>query len=77
MVNIPNHTDRTPDYNQKNKIVQGNTTTTPTHSELLPKEYIREKPIYANENFINHLQGENTAPPTNKFRKLDGRFTAV
>ena len=76
-VDIPNHTDRTPDYNRKNKIVQGNTTTAPTHANLLPKEYVREKPIYADENFINYLQGENIAPPINKFKKLDGKFTAV
>ena len=68
--------DRTPNYNQKNEIIQGKTTTTPTHANLL-KEYIREKPIYTNENFINYLQGENIAPPINKFRKLDGKFTAV
>ena len=56
---------------------QGNTTTAPTHGNLLSKEYIREKPIYADENFINYLQGENTAPPINKFKKLDGKFTTV
>ena len=78
IVNILDHTDRTPDYNQKkNKIVQGNTTTAPTHANLLPKEYVREKPIYADENFINYLRGENIAPPINKFKKLDGKFTAV
>ena len=76
-VDIPNHTDKTPDYNWKNEIVQGNTTTAPTHANLLPKEYLREKPIYADENFINYLQGENIAPPTNKFKTLDGKFTAV
>ena len=76
-VNIPNHTDRTPDYNWKNEIVQGKTTTAPTHANLLPKEYVREKPIYANENFINYLQGENIPPPVNKFKKLDGKFTAA
>ena len=57
--------------------MQGNTTTAPTHANLLPKEYIREKPIYANKNFINYLQGESIAPPINKFRKMDGKFTAV
>ena len=76
-VNIPDHTDRTPDYNRKNDLVQGNMTTTPTYANLLPQEYIREKPIYADENFINYLQGENMVPPTNKFRKLDGKFTVV
>ena len=76
-VNIPNHTDRTPDYNWKNKIVQGNTTTAPTHANVLPKEYIREKPTYADENFIKYLQRENIAPPINKFRKMDGKFAAV
>ena len=77
MVNIPDHTDRTPDYNRMNKIVQGNATTALTHANLLPKEYDREKPIYANENFISYLQGENTTPPINKFKKLDGKFTTV
>ena len=77
MVNIPDHTDRTPDYNRTNEIIQGNTTTAPTHANLLPKEYVREKPTYADENFINYLHGENTAPPINKFKKLDGKFTAV
>ena len=77
MVNIPDHTDRTLDYNQTNEIVQGNATTTPTHANLLPKEYIREKPTYADENFINYLQGENIAPPINKFKKLGGKFTPV
>ena len=76
-VNIPDHTDRTLDYNRTNKIIQGNTTTAPTHANLLPKEYIREKPIYTNENFFNYLQGENIAPPTNKFKKSNGKFTAV
>ena len=76
-VDIPDHTDRTLDYNWKNEIVQRKTTTTPTHANLLPKEYIRDKPIYANENFINYLQGENIAPSINKFKKLDGKFTAV
>ena len=76
-VNIPDHTDRTLDYNRTNKIVQGNTTTTPTHANLLSKEYVREKPIYPNENFINYLQGGSIAPPTNKFKKLNGKFTAV
>ena len=77
MVNIPNHTDRTLDYNQTNEIIQGNATTTLTHANLLPKEYIREKPTYANENFINYLHGENIAPPINKFKKLKGKFTTV
>ena len=77
MVNIPDHTDRTPDYNWMNEIVQENTTTAPTHANLLPKEYVREKPMYPNENFINYLHGENIAPPINKFRKLDGKFTTV
>ena len=72
MVNIPDHIDRTPDYNRTNKIIQGNTTTAPTHANLLPKEYIREKPTYPNENFINYLQGESMAPSTNKFKKLGG-----
>ena len=76
-VNIPDHTDRTPDYNQTNEIIQGNTTTAPTHANLLPKEYIREKPAYTNENFINYLKGENIALPINKFKKLDGKFTTV
>ena len=77
MVNIPDHTDRTPDYNRTNEIIQGNTTTAPTHANLLPKEYIREKPTYADGNFINYLYRENIAPPINKFKKLDGKFTAV
>ena len=77
MVNIPDHTDRTPDYNRTNEIVQGNTTTAPTHANLLPKEYVREKPLYPDENFINYLHGENIAPPISKFKKLDGKFTAV
>ena len=34
-VDIPNHTDHTPDFNQKNEIVQGTSTTTP-HANLLP-----------------------------------------
>ena len=77
MVNIPDLTDRTPDYNRKNEIVQGNTSTAPTHANLLPKEYVREKPTYTDENFINFLQGENLAPPINQFKKWDGKFTAV
>ena len=77
MVHIPNHTDRTPDYNWKNEIVQGKTTTTPTHANLLPKEYVREKPIYPDKNFINFLQGESIDPVTNKFRKEYGKFTTV
>ena len=31
----------------------------------------------SDENFINYLQVENTAPPINKFRKLGGKFTTV
>ena len=52
-------------------------TTAPTHANLLPKEYVRENPTYADENSINYLQGESIAPPINKFKKLDGKFTAV
>ena len=52
-------------------------TTALTHANLLPKEYVREKPIYPDENFINYLQGESIAPPINKFKKLSGKFTAV
>ena len=52
-------------------------TTAPTHANLLPKEYVREKPIYANESFINYLQGETIVPPINKFKKLNGKFTTV
>ena len=76
-INIPNHTDRTPAYNWKNEITQGKTTTAPTHANLLPKEYVREKPIYADENFINYLQGESINSVTNLFRKEHGKFTAV
>ena len=46
MVDIPNHTDWTPDYNWKNEIVQGASTSTPTHTNFLPREFIREKPIW-------------------------------
>ena len=52
-------------------------TTALTHANLLPKEYVWEKPIYADENFINYLQGESIGPPINRFKKLDGKFTAV
>ena len=50
-VNIPNHTDRTPDYNQKNKFVQETTTNAPTHANLLPREYVREMPTYPDRKF--------------------------
>ena len=33
--------------------------------------------MYPVENFINYLHGEKIAPPINKFKKLDGKFTAV
>ena len=77
MVNIPNHMDRTPDCNWMNEIVQGTTTTAPTHANLFPREFIREKPIYPDENFVNFLQRESVTPVINKFKKVDGKFTAV
>ena len=33
--------------------------------------------MYPDENFINYLHGENIAPPINKFKKLNGKFTTV
>ena len=77
MINIQNHTDKTPDYNRKNEIVQGTTTTAPIHPNLLPKEFVREKPIYPDENFINFLQGESITLVVNKFKKENRIFTAV
>ena len=56
MVNIPDHMDSTPDYNQKNEIEQGNATTAPTHANLLPKEYIRASSAGV---FHRNLLGEN------------------
>ena len=73
-VDIPDHTDRTPDYNE---IVQGTMTTAPTHANLLHREYVREKPIYPNENFINFLQGESITLAINKFKNINGKFTAA
>ena len=52
-------------------------TTAPTHANLLPKEFIREKPIYPDENFVNFLQGESITLTINKFKKVEGKFTAV
>ena len=68
-VNIPDHTDRTLNYNRTDEIIQGNTTTAPTHANLLPKEYVREKPTYTNESFINYLHGENITPPITNLRR--------
>ena len=76
-VNIPDHMDQTPDYSQKNEIVQGTSTTTPTHPNLLPREFIREKPVCPDEIFIDLLQEEKITLVINKFRNVDGNFTAV
>ena len=76
-VEIPDHSDRTPNFNQKNKIVQGTITTTPTHANLLHKEFVREKPTYPHENIVNFLCREEVTSVVNKFKKVDGKFSAV
>ena len=43
------------------------------HTNLLPQDFIREKPSYPNVNFVNYVRREK-CDPTPKFNKTNGKF---
>ena len=73
---IPESTDKTHDLNHQIIKVQGINLDRAPHWCLLPQDFIREKPAYPDENFINYIQGEkhDTTP---RFKKTNGKFKHV
>ena len=52
---ILEHTDKTHDLNCQNIKVQGIKLDNAPHWNLLPQDFIREKPVYPDENFVNYI----------------------
>ena len=73
---IPEHTDKTHDFNCQNSR---NKSRQSPPANLLPHDFIREKPSYPDENFINFIKGikGEKCYPIPKFRKTNRKFTPV